>query len=62
MDDPGIDVSLSQLCNEYCRQGVGRAGRLTDNSRNLLPTVLWKVPAAGLLMRTLTGYRVPTSL
>lgn len=41
---------------------MGRAGRLTDDSRNLLPTVLWKVPAVGLLMRTLTGYRVPTSL
>ena len=62
MGDPGIGVSLSQLRNEYCRRGAGGAGGLTDDSRNLLPAVLWKVPAAGLLMRTRTRYRVPTSL
>lgn len=32
---------------------VGGAGRLIAGSRKLLPAVLWKAPAAGLLMRTL---------
>lgn len=53
MDNRGIGVSLSQLRNEYRRRDVGGAGRLIDDSRKLLPAVLWKAPAAGLLMRTL---------
>ena len=53
VDNRRIGVSLSQLPNEYCRRGCGRGRKAHRGSRKLLPAVLWKAPAAGLLMRTL---------